>query len=290
MSELAESGAAGLYVDLHAHSTASDGLDPPQIVVRRAQEVGLAAVALTDHDTVAGIQAAVSAAAALGVRLVAGVELSAHFGAQETHLLGLHLLDLEAMDRALAAYREARLERAAEIVRRLNGLGVRIAIEDVLAVAAGAAVGRPHVARALVESGWAMDMRDAFDRYLGDGGPAYVEKRRLPLAEAIELVHGAGGLAVLAHPGSEFTLAQVRQMQQWGLDGLEVLHPSHGADDRAMLAQWCEELDLLPSGGSDSHSVSDALRGVGTVQVPAAWLVRQDVAIASRVTRPQGEG
>jgi predicted metal-dependent phosphoesterase TrpH len=277
-----------LFVDLHAHSTASDGLDSPEVVVRRAQEVGLAALALTDHDTVGGIPAAASAAAALGLRLVAGVELSTHFGTRETHLLGLHVADLALLDRELAAYREARLERAAEIVRKLNDLGVRVTFEEVLAVARGAAVGRPHVARALVESGWAMDLRDAFDRYLGDGGPAYVEKRKMLVSDAIDLIHRAGGLAILAHPDSDFTLGQVRQMKEWGLDGLEVLHPSHSVEVRGLLAQWCEELELLPSGGSDSHNVCDPTRGVGSVPVPAAWLVGQDMAIAGRGTSAEG--
>ena len=288
MSQAVDVGGAGLVVDLHAHSTASDGLDSPEVVVSRAQEVGLAALALTDHDTVGGIPAAASAAAALGVRLVAGVELSTHFGARETHLLGLHVADLALLDRELAIYREARLERAAEMVRKLNEIGVRITFEEVLAVARGAAVGRPHVARALVESGWAMDLRDAFDRYLGDGGPAYVEKRKMVVADAIELIHQAGGLAILAHPAMDFTLGQVRQMKEWGLDGLEVLHPSHSVEARGLLAQWCEELELLPSGGSDSHSVSDPVRGLGSVPVPAAWLVGQDMAIAGRRTSAEG--
>jgi hypothetical protein len=187
---------------LHAHSTASDGSRPPTEVVRAAQRAGLSAIALTDHDTVAGIAEAAAEAAVLGVRLVPGIELSAVEGDAETHILGLHLSDTHELELTLVGLRDMRHARAERMVVRLNELGVRINFKSVIEQAAGGAIGRPHVARALIAEGWAVDFRDAFDRYLGNGRPAYVAKDRLAVVDAITLIHRAGGLAVLAHPAA----------------------------------------------------------------------------------------
>jgi 3',5'-nucleoside bisphosphate phosphatase len=270
------------FVDLHLHSTASDGVEAPEAVVTAAGRAGLVALALTDHDTVDGVDAAVVAGAKLGIRVVAGVELSAHDEAEEVHLLGLHLERVAEMHARLASFREARRTRAEEMVRRLNAIGVRITFEDVLSLAGDAAIGRPHVARALVENGWAHDLRDAFDRYLASGRPAYLDKQRLRLADAVELVHACGGIAVLAHPGSGGTTVRLKMMAGLGLDGLEVIHPSHSADDRARLGALARELALVPSGGSDSHGSGDASRTVGAMRVPAEWLLQQDERVLQR--------
>jgi predicted metal-dependent phosphoesterase TrpH len=275
------------FVDLHLHSTASDGVTPPADVARAAGAAGLAALALTDHDTVEGVPAAEEAAQRLGIRLVPGVELSAYEERTEVHLLGLHLARLDEMHQRLAVFRAARRERAQEMVRRLNAIGVRITFEDVLERAADAALGRPHVARALVENGWARDVRDAFDRYLGAGRPAYLEKRRMLIAEAIALVHDCGGIAVLAHPGADGTLERLRALAGAGLDGVEVLHPSHGAEDRARLTALTTHLGLVPSGGSDSHGGTDPGRVVGAMRVPASWLAAQDERVAGLRARPR---
>ena len=191
---------AAAFVDLHAHSTASDGSRAPADVIREAKRVGLQAIALTDHDTLDGIAEAVATGLEIGVRVVPGVELSAVEGDVETHILGLHLTDTREMESALISLREMRRSRATRIVQRLNDLGVRIEFAAVLEQAAGGAIGRPHVARAMVAEGWAIDLRDAFDRYLGNGRPAYVSKDRLAVVDAIGLIHRAGGLAILAHP------------------------------------------------------------------------------------------
>jgi hypothetical protein len=263
------------HIDLHLHSTASDGTNAPEVVVLAARAAGLQALALTDHDTVEGIPAAREAAQAAGVTLVPGVELSAYEGSDEIHVLGLHLTQLEQMRDSLAVFRNARRERAEGIVKLLNGLGVRITFDDVLAVAGDAALGRPHVARALVENGWAMDLRDAFDRYLGAGRPAYLDKRRITLPEAIELIHRCGGIAVLAHPGSDGNHERIERLAAMGLDGVEVIHPSHSADDRARLLALTKHLNLVPSGGSDSHGGADGVRVVGAMKVPGEWLELQ---------------
>lgn len=263
-------------VDLHMHSTASDGSQPPDAVVAQAVAAGVRAIALTDHDTVAGVAEARAAAEGTALRVIAGVELSAYQGDEETHLLGLHLSDLEGMDRALGAFRDARRDRGMRMVERLNAIGVKITFDDVLEAARGGAIGRPHVAKALVENGWARDNRDAFDRYLGNGRPACLEKRRLTLRDAIAMVHDCGGIAVLAHPGGEGTLTRLTALKEMGLDGVEVLHPSHSAEDRKRLLAVCEHLELVPSGGSDSHGAPAGARAIGALPVPIEWLERQD--------------
>jgi predicted metal-dependent phosphoesterase TrpH len=273
------------FVDLHAHSTASDGAASPSDLVSAAGQAGLSAIALTDHDTVAGVRAAATAAAAAGLRLVWGVELSAVDAAGETHLLGLHLTDLDLIDARLAELRDMRRARAERIVQRLNALGVRIAMEDVLAQAAGGAIGRPHVARALVAKGVAPDVRLAFDRYLAAGRPAFVPKEKLSLADAIAIVHRAGGLAVLAHPGASATSERLKALAALGLDGVEVRHPSHDDAEATRILALTERLGLVPSGGSDWHGQADGLRALGAMRVPAEWLERQDARIGSRGSR-----
>jgi predicted metal-dependent phosphoesterase TrpH len=265
-------GVNARHIDLHLHSTASDGTNAPEVVVLAARDAGLQALALTDHDTVEGIAAAREAAERLGMELVPGVELSAYEASEEIHVLGLHLALLEEMRDALAIFRLARRERAEGIVRLLNGLGVRITFEDVLAVARDAAIGRPHIARAMVENGWAMDLRDAFDRYLGAGRPAYLDKRRITIPEAIELIHRCGGIAVLAHPSHDATHDRIERLAAMGLDGIEVIHPSLSGDDRARLLSLTKHLNLVPSGGSDSHGSADGVRVVGAMKVPGEWL------------------
>ena len=272
MTGAAAPGVNARHIDLHLHSTASDGTSAPEVVVQAARDAGLQALALTDHDTVEGIAAAREAAQAAGIELVPGVELSAYEGVHEIHILGLHLVQLEAMRNALTVFRSARRERAEGIVGLLNGLGVRITFDDVLAVAQDAAIGRPHIARALVENGWAMDLRDAFDRYLGAGRPAYLDKRRITIPEAIELIHRCGGIAVLAHPGPEGTHERIARLAAMGMDGVEVIHPSHAPDDRVRLLALTKELNLVPSGGSDSHGNADGVRVVGAMKVPGEWL------------------
>jgi len=273
---------AAAFVDLHAHSTASDGSRAPTDVVREAKRIGLAAIALTDHDTVAGIAEATAAAVDLGVRVVPGVELSAVEGDVETHILGLHLSDTRELEAELIALREMRRTRAERMVRRLNELGVRIDFASVLEQAAGGAIGRPHVARAMIAEGWAVDFRDAFERYLGNGRPAYVTKERLAVTEATELIHRSGGLAILAHPAHSGTRERIAAFVEQGMDGIEVRHPSHSAEDTARLAALVEHFALVPSGGSDWHGSADGPRTLGMMRVPAEWLDRQDSRIRVR--------
>ncbi len=273
-------GAPG-FVDLHSHSTASDGAFAPAIVVQEAHKAGLTAIALTDHDTTAGLTEATTEAERLGIRLVPGVELSAVENDHETHILGLHLGSTEPIDARLADLRDMRRTRAARIVELLNTLGVRITFESVLEQAGGAAIGRPHVARALIAEGWAVDSRDAFDRYLGNGRPGFVPKDQLTVHDAIALIHDAGGLAVMAHPGSQGSRERVEMLMKDGLDGVEVRHPSHSAEDMTRLMALVEHFGLVPSGGSDWHGVPGP-RTLGSMRVPIEWLHWQDERAKSR--------
>lgn len=269
------------FVDLQVHTTASDGALPPTAVIEAAKVAGLYALAVTDHDTVDGVDEAILAGARLGVRIVVGVELSAWFEGEELHLLGLHLAKPEEMRTALAELRDARVTRAQRIVNTLNGLGVAVTMDAVLAQAGKGAVGRPHIARALVAGGWVKEFRDAFDVYLGFGRPAYAPKDRFEVADAIALVHRAGGIAVWAHPGEMATASRLGRLKTIGLDGVEVLHPSHPPYLVERLIGHAETLGLLPSGGSDWHGNTDGHRRLGGMLVPKAWLDRQDAHLAA---------
>lgn len=282
-------GPAGAprYVDLHSHSTASDGALPPEAVVAAAKAAGLAALALTDHDTLDGVAAARAEGERLGVRVITGVELSAHVGDREVHLLALHLTSTEPIEHRLRELREARVSRAVHMVERLNALGVQVTMDDVLAQAKDGAVGRPHVARALVHGGWARDARDAFDRFLGNGRPANVAKQRLDVADAIRIAHDAGGIAVWAHPGPDGSRDAVERLVRQGLDGLEVRHPGHSQNDADRLGALVEHYRLVPSGGSDWHGASEGPRVLGCMRIPHEWLERQEARAEQHRARAQ---
>ncbi|MES2522359.1 MAG: PHP domain-containing protein [Gemmatimonadota bacterium] len=273
--------AAAQFVDLQTHTTASDGALAPALVVEAARAAGLYAIAITDHDTVDGLDEANAAGARTGVRIVAGVELSTHFDEEELHLLGLHLGDLDSMRDALASLRDGRVERAERIVETLNRSGVPVTMESVLTEAADGAVGRPHVARAMVAGGWVRDFREAFDKWLGFGRPAYMAKARFDVADGIALVHRAGGIAVWAHPGESATPARVARLADVGLDGVEVLHPSHPPYLSQRLFETTEKAGLLPSGGSDWHGTLEGARRLGGQLVPKTWLDWQDARVAA---------
>ena len=263
-------------VDLHCHSTASDGEYPPADVARRAQAAGLAAIALTDHDTTGGLPEATRAGEALGLRVVSGCEFSVKAPWGELHLLGYFLPPGHArLEEFLAGTRAARHRRAEQIVGHLRRLGVMIELADIVRVADGGAVGRPHVARVLVQRGVSVDMNDAFARYLGRGRPAYVEKPLPTLQQVTELVHAVGGVAVAAHLGDHGTEGQIRQFQEQGLDGLEVRHPSHSPGIERRLTGIAQRLGLAISGGSDWHGdmeVGDSHAPLGGMEVPLEWL------------------
>jgi 3',5'-nucleoside bisphosphate phosphatase len=257
-------------------------------VVRRAAAVGLRAVALTDHDTVAGIPAALAAGDHHGIRVVGGCEFSAAAPWGEMHVLGYFLPpESKPLETFLERCRADRVRRAQEMVQQLRRLGMELSFEHVLEESAGGAVGRPHVARAIVRHGGAIDLSDAFDRFLGRGRPAFVEKT-LPQFQAIaELVHAAGGIVSVAHLKERGTRVFIERLKSQGLNAVETRHPSHDPDLRARLTDITLRLGLLRTGGSDWHG--DPEPGVthstiGSQQVPMEWLDRLDDLRAGSLT------
>lgn len=259
-------------VDLHLHSTASDGTAEPAEVVRRADRAGLAGLSLTDHDTVDGLGEAREEARRRGLRFLTGAELSANEPGRSVHVLayGFRPGDPE-MQRFFREYRKDRVRRAREIVRRFNEEGVPLSYEAVERQVGEGVPTRAHVARAAVEEGHLPDIRTVFRRYLGRDGPAFVEKRSTPPAEVFELVRGAGGVTLLAHPGRTHGAEEIRRWVEEGLDGVEVLHPRNDPSVRRRLDALADELNLLRGGGSDWHG-DERRAPPGSQRVPLAWM------------------
>lgn len=258
-----------MRADLHTHTTASDGTLSPAELVRQARAAGLQVLAVTDHDTTCGIPEALEEASRCGVEVVPGVELSTDVPGTEVHILGYfvdwHDPGLLALLRRM---REGRVARAREMVRRLNQLGIPLTFEEVARHADGA-VGRPHVARALVAGGHVASFEEAFTRYLAKGRPAYVERERFTPEEAVQAVLRAGGVPVFAHPLWGGDRDRIEQLVRVGLAGLEVYYPDHSAADVRRFLSWAEEFGLVATGGSDYHGPGPASRApLGSVYVP----------------------
>lgn len=259
-------------IDLHSHTTASDGQYSPDELLQLAANAQITTLAVTDHDTVAGLDACDRAAATHGIRLVPGIEVSAFVGRKEVHILG-HFVDrhearLSRFADELRLEREKRMEL---MVAKIKGLGFPITMDHVRQIAGDAHLGRPHLARVLVAGNWCLDTKEAFDRFLGDGKPAAVPRFQVTSSDAIALVHGAGGTATLAHPGtSKVQLFELEQLKREGLDGLEADHSDHVAHVRERFAGWAAQLDLVPTAGSDFHGEKVAPdRHLGTASMPA---------------------
>jgi len=245
-------------------------------VVERAARAGLGAIALTDHDTLGGIPEAVECGERLGLRVIAGCEFSVAVPWGEMHLLGYFLpTGYEPLEELLRRSRADRERRGLEIASRLRGLGVDLPDEAVLREAGGAAVGRPHVARALCRLGLVATEQEAFDRYIGWGRPANVPKKLPPLREVARIVHEAGGVVSAAHLKERGSRNVLTQLQVDGLDAVETRHPTHTAEIRARLTDHALALGLLRTGGSDWHGdAADLTPGglLGGQEIPAEWL------------------
>jgi predicted metal-dependent phosphoesterase TrpH len=262
-------GRNSMAIDLHAHTTASDGTLTPSGLVKRAKQNGLTGVAVTDHDTLDGIEEAKRAGESLGILVVPGVEINTEWQGKEVHLLG-YFVDPgdQQFQTLLRTLREARVERVARMVAKLTVRGLDITMEEVLSEAAGAAVGRPHIARVLVRKGLAKDTRDAFDRFLQRGRPGYVERYKLHPKEAVAAIRQAGGCPVLAHPGLIGNDAIIAELAEYGLEGLETDHPDHDTSMRQRYRNMAEQWGLVATGGSDFHGTGAEHRGdLGTVTV-----------------------
>jgi predicted metal-dependent phosphoesterase TrpH len=248
---------AGVLIDLHVHSNASDGTDPPAEVIRRAEAAGLDVLALTDHDTQAGLAEA-RAALPDGLTLIPGMELSCQLDGRSVHLLA-YLFDREdpALRAETSQIRDDRTYRARAMVDRMRELGADVTWEQVAAIAGGAVVGRPHLARALAASGAVATPADAFTAdWIADGGRAFVDRYAPDLARAVGLVKAAGGVPVLAHPrspGYEIPDEVIARLAGAGLGGIEVFHFDHDQSQRVRLAQLARSLNLIMTGGSDDH-------------------------------------
>lgn len=244
--------------DLHTHSSASDGdLNPSQLVELAASK-GLIAISLTDHDTLTGIPMALESGSRHAVDVIIGIEISAEYEPGMLHILGYFPVFPDGMEVDLERVQEARRERIPRIVRKLNDLGVMLTEEDIIELADEAQIGRPHIAKVLLNKGYVSSFDEAFDEYLGKGKKAYVPKEKMTCEKAIGLIRNYRGLPVLAHP---YTLhledadlkSFIKELRQWGLVGIEVYYPDHTPDDTTRYLHMAQEFGLLITGGTDFH-------------------------------------
>ncbi len=280
-----------MFADLHLHTNFSDGTYTPEELAGHAQRCGLAAVALTDHDTVEGCARMAVACAERGIEFIPAAELTAELDHIELHILAYFLDTSHARLLAeLAKYQLVRQNRIREMCAKLNKLGVPLAAESVFAIANCKAPGRPHVGRALVQAGYCATLDEAFDRYLKKHRPAWVPKTKIHSFDAIKLIHEAGGLAVMAHPGLNRTDDIIPDLVTAGLDGIECFHSRHSTAACEHYVLIAEHHNLLVTGGSDCHGMNKGKPLIGTLRIPYEYVSRlkkaRDMAHASRVAHP----
>ena len=244
-----------LKADLHLHTFYSDGKLSPEELIQRAKLSGLDALSITDHDSVEGVEEAMHYGRINDIEIIPGVELSSEYKGQEVHVLG-YFMDYKEPRflHYLASFREKRLKRAEKMVERLNSMNIKITIDDVLSKARGnAAIGRPHIAFALMAANVVSNYNEAFFKYLGDNKTAYVKKPNISTSEAVKLISDTGGLSFVAHPGKTIRDNLIIELIEQGVDGIEIIHPSHTRDDIAYFLDITGQYFLLESGGSDFH-------------------------------------
>jgi hypothetical protein len=274
------------YIDLHTHSTASDGLYTPTELLQRAHEAGLRIIALTDHDSTDGLAEAAEAAQGSHIELIPGIELNSDVGEDEVHVLGYFLeYQRPEFQATLKVLRDARVRRGERIVELLNEQGVHISWERVRELAQGA-VGRPHVARALLEAGYVNSIGEAFDKYIGKHSPAYVPRYKLTPIDAVRLITSANGLAAMAHP---ITLPGLDELRTWlpelcaaGMVGLETYYGPYTPQEVQELHALADEYGLIPTGGSDYHGPGIHPTPLGGRIVPAEAVERLQAEAAKR--------
>ncbi|HUD47618.1 MAG TPA: PHP domain-containing protein [Candidatus Baltobacteraceae bacterium] len=261
------------FADLHLHTLFSDGTFTPEELALRGSHAGLAAMALTDHDTVEGCERMTLACEPLGIEFIAGTELTAEHQEREVHLLG-YFLDTHhpALLAELKKFQAVRQDRVREMAARLNQLNLPLRAETVFELANCRSPGRPHVARAMVQEGLCVTLEEAFERFLKKGRPAWVPKYRISALDAMNLIHQAGGLAVLAHPGLNRNDDVIPDLAGLGLDGLECFHTRHTARMSEHYLNMAEHLRLAVTGGSDCHGFSKGKPLIGTVKLPGVYL------------------
>lgn len=272
-----------MFADLHLHTSFSDGTYSPEEVVCQAQRYGLMALSVTDHDTVEGCKRAAAACQAAGLEFITGVELTAEQDDSEIHILG-YFIDPEhpGLLADLAKFQTVRQNRIYQMVAKLNALGVPLQPDTVFGLANCHCPGRPHVARALVAQRLCADLDEAFERFLKRGKPAWVPKFKISAERAIDLVHQAGGLAVLAHPGLNYNDEVIPGLVEAGLDGIECFHTKHST---AMTERYLELADrhrLVVTGGSDCHGTSKGPPLIGTIKLPYTHVEALKTRLAQR--------
>ncbi|MHB8171842.1 MAG: PHP domain-containing protein [Thermincolia bacterium] len=267
-------------IDLHVHTTASDGTLTPWEVVALAREKGLAAVAITDHDTIDGVREALEAGSQLGLEVIPGVEISVDHNGGEMHILGYYVnLQSTYLLEQLQLLQDYRNQRNPKMVARLNQLGLKVTLEELEGEAGGKVIGRPHLASLLMKKGYVRTKQEAFDMYLATGKPAYFKKEKLTPVEGIELVTKAGGIPVLAHPKylkeaiKPQRLAQmVEELKGFGLKGIEAYYSYHTQADTDFFLELARKLDLVVTGGTDFHGANkpdiSLGTGEGSLQIP----------------------
>jgi predicted metal-dependent phosphoesterase TrpH len=257
-------------IDLHIHTSASDGKFSPEAIVNKAAGLGLSVIAICDHDTVNGIAAALKAAAGTGLKVIPGVEMSTHAPGSEVHLLGYFVDHTHpGLLAALAGLRNSRRERAQAMIARLNGLGIHINWQRVQQIAGAGSVGRPHIAQAILEKGYVASFKEVFTSYLGFGGPAYVERQKMTPQEAIAMIIKSGGLPVLAHPTTVSDPEKmIAELKAAGLVGIEVYYNNYTDEQRNSLARLAAKYNLIATGGSDYHGLGEDETMLGEASVP----------------------
>ncbi|HKS36260.1 MAG TPA: PHP domain-containing protein [Verrucomicrobiae bacterium] len=262
-----------MFADLHLHTNFSDGTYTPEELAARAQQLDLTAIALTDHDTVEGCTRAGAACENAGIEFIPATELTAELDGNELHLLG-YFVDAEnpRLLNEMARFQKVRQSRIHEMVQRLNQLGVPLQADAVFAIANCRSPGRPHVGRALVQGGFCHNMDEAFERFLKKSRPAWVPKFKISALGAIELIHQAGGLAVMAHPGLNRTDEIIPELAAAGLDGLECFHTKHTPSTSGHYLRLAKEYNLAITGGSDCHGLSKGKPLIGTVKLPYEYV------------------
>ena len=280
------------YVDLHLHTTASDGVLSPSGVVRYAKAKGLQAIAITDHDTIEGCEEGLSEGERIGFEVIPGIEISAEYSSGSMHILGFFLdIHHPLLNERLEYLQKARAERNPKMVARLNQLGIEVTYEEVLKASGGGQVGRPHFANVLLEKKVVKSFQEAFDRFLKKGAPAYVDKFRFTSKEALHFINEAGGVAVLAHPntlgvnGYSELEKLIARLADEGLKGIEVYYPEHSAVEVAQYKTLADRYSLVSTGGTDYHGIEknelDIGVGRGEMKLPYS-IVEKIKAVRNR--------
>ncbi len=277
------------YVDLHLHTTASDGVMSPSEIVRYAKAKGLQAIAITDHDTIGGLEEGLSEGKKIDFEVIPGIEVSAEYSPGSMHLLGFFLdIHHSLLNERLRYLQKARAERNPKIVERLNHLGIQLTYEEVLKASGGGQVGRPHFAQVLLEKNYVRTFQEAFDRFLKKGAPAYVDKLRFTTKEALHFINEAKGVAVLAHPNtlnmngySELESLLLRLIKE-GLKGIEVYYPEHSPLEVARYKTLAERYGLLITGGTDYHGIekNGLDMGVGRGEMKLSYVMVEELKAA----------